>query len=447
MNIKSNQWFVLLTTVCLSIGTAFAAPDFDPEDPPEPGTYLLTVNVNNALMGSATGGGMYADGASATIEAVPNSGYTFVQWNDAVTTNPRTVTVTSDAVYTATFAADCPVGGNCGASGDNLTWTLSCEGELTVTGSGAMANYANEAAVPWYAKRNTIVSVSLPVGMTSIGAYAFAYCQGLTELSIPDAVVSIGAYAFSGSNLREVTLPEGLTTLAEGTFFECQSLRTVELPSTLTAVSALSLAYCGALARIDCDATTPPTLAATAFDGDCYTTVHVPCPALASYKGAAGWSSLDDILPQTTVSITYSITSNDVEKGTVEITGVTEYCDRTELTATATPETGYEFIKWSDENTTNPRAMVLTENLDLTAIFQVEVDAGNLRICLGVNSLIVENNPYAANIVIRNADSSLTTSIPRTSSPQTINLPAEWPAGDYIFEFDDGDRAFIFTKQ
>lgn len=448
MNMKTNQLFVFFATACLTVGSAFAAPDFDPTPPPEPGTYSLTVNVNDALMGSATGTGMYADGTNVTITASANSGYAFVKWSDEVTDNPRIVTVTMDAVYTAVFAPDVcvPSAGNCGASGDNLTWTLSCEGVLTISGSGAMADYADEASVPWYAKRRTIESVSLPVGLTSIGAHAFAYCEKLTALTIPDAVTTIGAYAFSGSNLQEITLPEGLATLPEGAFMECQSLQTIVLPSTLTTVSALSLAYCGSLSRIDCNATTPPALSSTAFEGDCYTTVHVPCPALAAYKGAAGWSSLDDILPQTTVTITYTIAPNDPEKGSVSITGVTEYCDRTELTATAKPLDGYEFIKWSDDITTNPRPMVLTENLDLTAIFQVQVDPGNLRVCISGNSVIVENSPYAANIVIRNAAGTRTTSIPRTASPQTVSIPDEWPAGDYIFEFDGGNKAFIVTK-
>lgn len=445
---NSNRWFVILTTLCLTIGSAFAAPVFDPSDPPEPGTYSLTVNVADALMGSATGTGMYADGTNVTITATPNSGYLFLRWDDGSTTNPRTVTIRQDSTFTAFFEAEVcvPQAGECGASGDNLTWALSCDGELVITGSGDMTNYANAAAAPWYAKRNTIVSVSLPAGMTSIGAYAFFGFQNLTTLSIPDAVTSIGAYAFSGSNVRELSLPEGLMTLAEGSLMGCQSLHTIELPSTLTAISNLSLAYCGALARIDCNAATPPTLGATAFEGDCYSTVHVPCAALEDYKGASGWSSLDDILPQTTVTITYTIASNDVAKGTVAITGITEYCDRTELTATATPLSGYEFVKWSDENTTNPRPLVMYADLDLTAIFQIEVDPGNLRICLGVNSFIVENNPYAADIVIHNAANTYTTSIPRTSSPQTIDLPAEWPAGDYIVEFNEGDRAFVVTK-
>ena len=43
-------------------------------------------------------------GNSATITATPAVGYHFVRWNDLNTDNPRTITPTEDATYTAFFA-------------------------------------------------------------------------------------------------------------------------------------------------------------------------------------------------------------------------------------------------------------------------------------------------------------------------------------------------------
>lgn len=43
-------------------------------------------------------------GNSATITATPATGYHFVRWNDNNTDNPRTITPTEDATYTAYFA-------------------------------------------------------------------------------------------------------------------------------------------------------------------------------------------------------------------------------------------------------------------------------------------------------------------------------------------------------
>lgn len=66
--------------------------------------YTITVNANNATMGTVTGGGEYEEGATATLTATANAGFVFVNWEDGSTNNPRIVTVTGDATYTANFA-------------------------------------------------------------------------------------------------------------------------------------------------------------------------------------------------------------------------------------------------------------------------------------------------------------------------------------------------------
>ena len=71
----------------------------------------LTVNTNNTSYGTVTGSGYYMPGDEVTITATPNNGYIeFVQWRDGNTENPRTVTVTSDVTYTATFKVNAPDG-------------------------------------------------------------------------------------------------------------------------------------------------------------------------------------------------------------------------------------------------------------------------------------------------------------------------------------------------
>jgi uncharacterized repeat protein (TIGR02543 family) len=66
--------------------------------------YKLTVTAGTG--GTVSGGGTYNYNASATLKATANSGYHFVKWNDGNTSATRTVTVTKDATYTATFEQD-----------------------------------------------------------------------------------------------------------------------------------------------------------------------------------------------------------------------------------------------------------------------------------------------------------------------------------------------------
>ena len=94
-------------------------------------------------MGTVTGSGRFTDYVPCPITAVPAPGYWFRQWNDGDTTNPRTVFLTQDTLFTATFTASLP----CRA--DALTQD-STHG--TVTGSG---NYFQGDTVTFTAHPNT----------------------------------------------------------------------------------------------------------------------------------------------------------------------------------------------------------------------------------------------------------------------------------------------------
>lgn len=67
-------------------------------------SYTLTVTAGTG--GTVSGGGTYNYGATATLKATPSAGYHFVKWSDGNTNASRTVTVTGNATYTATFKQD-----------------------------------------------------------------------------------------------------------------------------------------------------------------------------------------------------------------------------------------------------------------------------------------------------------------------------------------------------
>ena len=109
-----------------------------------------------------------------------------------------------------TEAADIVASGECGA---NLTWTLDSEGTLTIDGNGNMYDYS-----PWFSRRDSIRSVVVNQGVTSIGNSAFDGCSSLTSITIPDGVTSIGYEAFSGcSSLTSITIPDSVTFIGVGT--------------------------------------------------------------------------------------------------------------------------------------------------------------------------------------------------------------------------------------
>ena len=67
-------------------------------------SYTLTVTAGAG--GTVSGSGTYNYGATAALKATPSAGYHFVKWSDGNTNASRTVTVTGNATYTATFEQD-----------------------------------------------------------------------------------------------------------------------------------------------------------------------------------------------------------------------------------------------------------------------------------------------------------------------------------------------------
>ena len=68
-----------------------------------PESYTITVMANYDAFGSVSGSGTYDEGTQVVITATPYEGYLFVSWNDSITDNPRTITVTSDSTFVAIF--------------------------------------------------------------------------------------------------------------------------------------------------------------------------------------------------------------------------------------------------------------------------------------------------------------------------------------------------------
>ena len=67
--------------------------------------YCIVAMPDNDQNGTVSGAEQrwYEANQQLTITAVPANGYQFKEWNDGIIDNPRTVTVTEDKLYVATF--------------------------------------------------------------------------------------------------------------------------------------------------------------------------------------------------------------------------------------------------------------------------------------------------------------------------------------------------------
>lgn len=74
----------------------------------------------------------------------------------------------------------------------------------------------------------SLETVTIPVGVTAILAYAFRDCKSLTTVSVPYGVTSIGNYAFGDCiSLTSITIPSSVTSLSSTAFSGCSSLQTI----------------------------------------------------------------------------------------------------------------------------------------------------------------------------------------------------------------------------
>ena len=81
-----------------------------------------------------------------------------------------------------------------GTCGDTLTWELSDDGTLTISGSGDMWDFDWENSPEWSEYFSTIKSVIIQDGVTGIGKHA--QLSSVTSVSIPLSVKRIGDSAF-----------------------------------------------------------------------------------------------------------------------------------------------------------------------------------------------------------------------------------------------------------
>lgn len=159
-----------------------------------------------------------------------------------------------------------------GKCGDNLQWSLSSDGVLTIDGTGKMFDYNSVPPYnisPWYHNTNIttlivkegvtsigdyaflgcykISNISFPNSLTSIGYSAFDPCSGLTEITLPENLIYLGGYSLASGNFSSISIPIGITSIEKYTFANCKKLKSVSLPDTLTSIGEGTFNQCTSL--------------------------------------------------------------------------------------------------------------------------------------------------------------------------------------------------------
>lgn len=184
------------------------------------------------------------------------------------------------------LAANDGMSGNCGKTGDNVTYVLTQNNDdttnptytLTIQGNGEMADFKEsdmEGRAPWIADKEKITAVTIENGVTYVGAYAFDHCkkltqitihaqlnsigkgafcdcEGLTSIEIPKTVTSIGVRAFSGcKGLSNIEIPETVVSIGGAAFDGCTGLTSIKIPATVTSIKEYTFNECSNLKNVE----------------------------------------------------------------------------------------------------------------------------------------------------------------------------------------------------
>ena len=116
-----------------------------------------------------------------------------------------------------------------GTCGENAKWSLdTATGVLTISGSGDMYDYSHTNKAPWCSQKDSIKSVYIENGITTIGNEAFYDCSSLTSITIPVSVISIGGRVFFNCiSLESITIPDSVTNIGDIAFANCFNLKKV----------------------------------------------------------------------------------------------------------------------------------------------------------------------------------------------------------------------------
>jgi len=209
------------------------------------------------------------------------------------------------------LAAESQKSGTCGK---NVSWALSDDGTLTISGTGDMYGEADGNTAYTFPDLSGVKNVIVSEGVTSVGSdafyrsggnatiqsvsiastvtriemNAFNRCSAISSVEIKGTGVDIGINAFWGCTSL-AALPAGMGEIQDRAFLGCSSLKSLALEEGVTYIGESVFAGCVSATKV----TLPASLNGlqfSAFDN---------CPKLASISVAEGNSFLtssDNIL-------------------------------------------------------------------------------------------------------------------------------------------------------
>lgn len=234
-----------------------------------------------------------------------------------------------------------------------------------------------------------LLTVTLPVGLKSIGKDAFLDCNSLKtmfyngtlddwyDIKFEDKESNPMCYAsrefFNNQELiGELIISAGITEVKDYAFVGCTGLTSITIPNSLKSIGKGAFDGCESVEKIYSYAATPPVLLDNPFVGMSNVELYVPCSSEIAYL-QSNWVVLEDIIG---VEHWVTVLSNNEAMGTAVLVQPVE-CGSTMAKIEAIPNEGYHFVRWNDGNTDNPR-IVNNITSDVTYIAEFAFNASGV---------------------------------------------------------------------
>jgi len=367
-------------------------------------TYNVTVSANPTAGGTVTGAGTYNHGASATLIATANTGYTFVNWTkngQVVSTNASyTFTVTAAGTYVANFQLNSyaiTVSANPGYAGTTTgagTYSYGTSITLTATANtgfnfsnwtkngqvvSSSANYTftvtdgGEFVANFNANQYTVVTVASPsVGGTVTGGGSFLFGQTCTLNAEPAEGYSFVNWTNNAGEIVSTNVTYQFNVYAHELMTAHFSLNKFTISAT--ASPSVGGTVEGAGSYNYGETATLIATPATGYSFVNWTKEGEEVSSNASYSFVVTESGAY-VAHFSINSYDIEVEANPTEGGTVSGAGSYNYGANCILTATAAE--GYNFVNWTKGNevvTTNATyTFTVTENATYVANFEAVV--------------------------------------------------------------------------